>query len=138
MPHEGTPPTQARVVTALAAAPVAALVAMLAWDDTMWAVIYGRYNEFGTMPFLILFGYVPALFMTLLVGAPAWLLLHRLRATHVIVFIVVGMAVSLVILLVVAGHRIHVLTPPFLLGPLIGGAIAGWVLHRIGYPRRSA
>jgi hypothetical protein len=126
-----------RVVPALVAAAAVAVVVMLTWDAIVWAFVYGHPETVGHVITGILFGYIPAQFLTFAVAGPAWLLLDRLGMKQRSLFVVVGALIGFGLFYFVSGPRIRSVRPPFLVAPLVAGAFAGVVLHRVGYGRKA-
>ena len=139
--RDGRRPDYRRVTDwlALALSPAAAVLAVFAWDIAVWALTYGRLEPYINVAVLwvLLVAYIPATFVTVVVGGPAWLVLHRLDIRKVPVFIFAGILIAPASFYSVIGHRRYYLNPQFGFAPVFAGACGGYVLHKIAY-RKSA
>ena len=127
-----------RIGLALAASPAAAVLAFFVWDKAVWTLAEGQSapSTVNELIWVLLIAYPPAMFATVLIGGPVWLVMHRLRMCGSPAFVGAGMLIATACFYFVLGHRRHYLTLPFGLAPVFAGACGGYVLHRVGYRNR--
>ncbi len=136
-PSHGFTPT--RSVAALILGAAAGAGTLVVSNIAVWAFIYRKYGIIDSHVVLLFVGsFILALFVGFIIGGPIWVLLHICRLTRLPVFIGLGVVLSVATFFFAAGHRDRQARSEFILGQVVAGAVAGWVLHRVAYPPNTA